>query len=132
PAPALRRRGSGGDRLARDRARDDQGEAQGRAREVLRRRHLAQAEAARAPEGGQEADEAGRRRRGPPGGVLGGAQPGRGGEALMALEMRPACERCGASLAADGEAFICSFECTFCATCTDGLARTCPNCGGEL
>ena len=44
-----------------DRAGDHQGEAQGRAREVLRRRYLAQAQAARAPEGGQEADEAGRR-----------------------------------------------------------------------
>ncbi|MFI4868420.1 MAG: DUF1272 domain-containing protein [Steroidobacterales bacterium] len=28
---------------------------------------------------------------------------------------------------------ICSFECTFCASCADGvLAGTCPNCGGEL
>ena len=51
----------GGDRLARDRARDRQGAAQGRAREVLRRRHLAQAQAAREAEEGQEADEAGRR-----------------------------------------------------------------------
>jgi hypothetical protein len=32
----------------------------------------------------------------------------------MALEMRAACERCGAGLAADGEAYICSHECTFC------------------
>jgi hypothetical protein len=31
----------------------------------------------------------------------------------MALEMRAACERCGAGLAADGEAAICSYECTF-------------------
>ena len=32
------------------------------------------------------------------------------------LEMRPDCERCGADLPADaGGAFICSFECTFCA-----------------
>ena len=42
-------------------ARDGEGEAQGRARQVLRRRHLAQAQAARAPEGGEEAHEAGRR-----------------------------------------------------------------------
>ena len=48
----------------RHRARDDQGPPQGRAREVLRRRHHAEAEAAREAEEGQEADEAGRRRRG--------------------------------------------------------------------
>jgi uncharacterized protein len=50
----------------------------------------------------------------------------------MALEVRTECERCGAPLPADGEAFICSYECTFCAACTEGLERTCPNCGGEL
>ena len=63
--------------VADHRARDDQGEAQGRAREVLRRRHHAQAEAAREAEGGQEADEAGRRRRGAAGGVPRRAQPRR-------------------------------------------------------
>jgi uncharacterized protein len=50
----------------------------------------------------------------------------------MALEMRTSCERCGAALRADGEAVICSFECTFCAACGDELERVCPNCGGEL
>ena len=51
----------------------------------------------------------------------------------MALEMRPDCERCGADLPAEaGGAFICSFECTFCATCADALDERCPNCGGEL
>jgi len=49
------------------------------------------------------------------------------------LEMRPDCERCGSELPADqGGAFICSFECTFCADCADDLDETCPNCGGEL
>jgi len=49
------------------------------------------------------------------------------------LEMRPDCERCGTDLPADlGGAFICSFECTFCATCAEGMDETCPNCGGEL
>jgi len=49
------------------------------------------------------------------------------------LEMRPDCERCGADLPADaGGAFICSFECTFCANCADALDERCPNCGGEL
>lgn len=49
------------------------------------------------------------------------------------LEMRPDCERCGTDLPADVPgAFICSFECTFCAECADALDETCPNCGGEL
>ena len=49
------------------------------------------------------------------------------------LVMRPDCERCGADLPAEAPgAFICSFECTFCADCADGLDDRCPNCGGEL
>ncbi|MET0178989.1 MAG: DUF1272 domain-containing protein [Novosphingobium sp.] len=49
------------------------------------------------------------------------------------LEMRPDCERCGADLPAQAPgAFICSFECTFCAPCADALDERCPNCGGEL
>jgi hypothetical protein len=49
------------------------------------------------------------------------------------LEMRPDCERCGVDLSAHAPgAFICSFECTFCATCADALDDRCPNCGGEL
>ncbi len=49
------------------------------------------------------------------------------------LEMRPDCERCGADLPADAPgAFICSFECTYCAECADSVDDACPNCGGEL
>jgi hypothetical protein len=49
------------------------------------------------------------------------------------LEMRPDCERCGADLPADAHgAFICSFECTFCAECADDMDERCCNCGGEL
>jgi uncharacterized protein len=49
------------------------------------------------------------------------------------LEMRPDCERCGRNLPAEKEgAFICSFECTFCAKCADELEERCPNCGGDL
>ena len=49
------------------------------------------------------------------------------------LEMRPDCERCGADLPAEAPgAFICSFECTFCAECAEALDDRCPNCGGEL
>ena len=50
----------------------------------------------------------------------------------MALEMRSVCERCGRALPGDGDAFICSFECTFCPTCAAELSQVCPNCGGEL
>ena len=50
----------------------------------------------------------------------------------MSLAMKPDCERCDAMLAADGVAYICSWECTFCATCAERLKRRCPNCGGEL
>ena len=49
------------------------------------------------------------------------------------LQMRPDCERCGADLPAEAPAaFICSFECTFCAECAEELDERCPNCGGEL
>jgi hypothetical protein len=50
----------------------------------------------------------------------------------MSLEMREICERCGAGLAADSRAVICSFECTFCADCGGQMEHVCPNCGGEL
>ena len=49
------------------------------------------------------------------------------------LEMRPDCERCGKDTPAEAPgAFICSFECTFCAECADDLDDICPICGGEL
>jgi uncharacterized protein len=51
----------------------------------------------------------------------------------MALEMRAACERCGAELPPESDsAYVCSYECTFCAVCSEGLEHVCPNCGGEL
>jgi hypothetical protein len=50
------------------------------------------------------------------------------------LELRPGCECCNADLPFDStNARICSFECTFCADCTERvLLGVCPNCGGEL
>jgi uncharacterized protein len=49
------------------------------------------------------------------------------------LEMRALCEKCESPLAADTpDARICSFECTFCASCAAEMGETCPNCGGEL
>lgn len=51
----------------------------------------------------------------------------------MPLEMRETCEKCQAPLPADaGNARICSYECTFCAACSDEMNGRCPNCGGEL
>jgi hypothetical protein len=48
------------------------------------------------------------------------------------LELRPTCEHCNKPLPPDSqEARICSYECTFCATCVDTLLKNvCPNCGG--
>lgn len=48
------------------------------------------------------------------------------------LELRPTCEHCNCALPPEStEARICSFECTFCATCVDTLLdNVCPNCGG--
>jgi hypothetical protein len=48
------------------------------------------------------------------------------------LELRPTCENCNKPLPPDAvDARICSFECTFCADCVDGvLENVCPNCGG--
>jgi hypothetical protein len=39
----------------------------------------------------------------------------------MALELRKSCERCTAALEHGSEAFICSYECTFCANCASEL-----------
>jgi hypothetical protein len=50
------------------------------------------------------------------------------------LQLRPNCECCDVDLSPDSRAArICTFECTFCATCAeDRFAGLCPNCGGEL
>ncbi len=48
------------------------------------------------------------------------------------LEMKEACEACDQGLLYDSDAFICSYECTFCPECTAKLENKCPNCEGEL
>ncbi|WP_042701303.1 DUF1272 domain-containing protein [Azospirillum sp. B506] len=50
------------------------------------------------------------------------------------LELRPNCECCDRDLPPEAtDAYICSFECTFCADCRTRLpGERCPNCGGEL
>jgi hypothetical protein len=48
------------------------------------------------------------------------------------LELRPTCENCNAALPPESpDARICSYECTFCASCVEGvLQNVCPNCAG--
>ena len=50
------------------------------------------------------------------------------------LELRPNCECCDRDLPPDsGDARICTYECTFCAECTDTVLNgVCPNCGGNF
>ncbi len=50
------------------------------------------------------------------------------------MKMKPACETCSAPLLNGQQtAYICTFECTFCAPCTeDTYKHVCPNCGGDL
>lgn len=50
------------------------------------------------------------------------------------LELRPNCECCDRDLPPDSPvARICTFECTFCATCVEErLGGVCPNCGGDF
>ena len=49
------------------------------------------------------------------------------------LDMKAECERCQGALPPDsGDARICSFECTFCASCAGEMKGRCPNCSGEL
>jgi len=53
-------------------------------------------------------------------------------DVIKALALHPTCEHCNRPLPPDStEARICSFECTFCATCVETvIGNVCPNCGG--
>lgn len=48
------------------------------------------------------------------------------------LEIRPSCEHCNKALPPESlDARICTYECTFCASCVDNiLDNVCPICGG--
>jgi hypothetical protein len=49
------------------------------------------------------------------------------------LKMKAECERCSQALSPNtATAYICSFECTFCAACSAAMSGACPNCNGEL
>src|SRR3989475_8303433 len=62
----------------------------------------------------------------------GNGRLGRERSGITMLELRPTCEHCNRSLPpASLDARICSYECTFCATCVETiLGNVCPNCGG--
>src|SRR5882724_3701755 len=53
-------------------------------------------------------------------------------ETTMALQLRPNCEYCDKDLPPHSiEARICSYECTYCASCVETVLHdVCPNCGG--
>jgi len=42
------------------------------------------------------------------------------------------CEKCAGALQENGQAYICSHECTFCPECAVNLNHLCPHCGGGL
>ena len=48
------------------------------------------------------------------------------------LQLRPNCELCDLDLPPESsEARICTYECTFCASCVEQVLHdVCPNCGG--
>lgn len=50
------------------------------------------------------------------------------------LALRPNCECCDKDLPPESnEAYICSFECTFCTHCVKSILNfVCPNCSGNL
>lgn len=48
------------------------------------------------------------------------------------LKMKKVCQRCSSELGEQAEAYICSYECTFCPDCTDAMNAICPNCDGNL
>ncbi len=49
------------------------------------------------------------------------------------LALRPNCECCDKDLPPDADARICTFECTFCVSCAEGLLKgVCPNCSGNF
>ena len=50
----------------------------------------------------------------------------------MAIEMKLACQGCNAPLGWQGEALICSYECSWCRHCAEDYGMACRNCGGEL
>ena len=50
----------------------------------------------------------------------------------MMLEMKKECLECHSELSNSSEAHVCSYECTYCDTCSANREFICKNCGGDL
>jgi hypothetical protein len=50
---------------------------------------------------------------------------------VLMLSMKTKCELCATGLDYAAEAYICSYECTYCPACNATL-DACPNCAGEI
>jgi uncharacterized protein len=49
------------------------------------------------------------------------------------MDLKPSCECCDEDLPPESpDARVCTFECTYCATCADEMQGICKNCGGNL
>ena len=48
------------------------------------------------------------------------------------LEMEKDCLACAKKLENLSDAYICSYECTYCPTCAKNHSFVCKNCGGDL
>jgi hypothetical protein len=48
------------------------------------------------------------------------------------LEMKNKCLECDFELSDSSDAYICSYECTYCDTCATDRKFLCKNCGGDL
>lgn len=52
---------------------------------------------------------------------------------MAMMDLKPGCECCDVDLPPDSpDARICTYECTYCATCADEMGGICKNCGGNL
>jgi len=48
------------------------------------------------------------------------------------LEMKKECLDCSSELNDKSDAYICSYECTYCEPCAGKVEFVCKNCGGDL
>ncbi len=52
---------------------------------------------------------------------------------MAMMDLKPVCECCDVDLPPESiDARICTYECTYCATCADEMDGICKNCGGNL
>ena len=52
---------------------------------------------------------------------------------MAKMDLKPGCECCDVDLPSESpDARICTYECTYCATCADEMDGICKNCGGNL